>query len=142
MRRGVTLAELMVVLAIVAIVMAVTLPRVADMRDWIAVNGAAQDVTTALAVAREAAIMQSTRTRAVIAADSLRIDRSRGDTWGDLMRWPGPRERGVTLEVSNAVVVFDPIGLAWGLSNTRVVLRRGTRSETITVSRLGRVKRW
>jgi len=48
----------------------------------------------------------------------------------------------VALEVSNPVVVFDPIGLAWGLSNTKVVLRRGVRSETITLSRLGRVKRW
>jgi prepilin-type N-terminal cleavage/methylation domain-containing protein len=142
MRRGLTLAELMVVLAIVALVMAVTLPRVADIRDWVAVNTTAQEVTTTLAVAQHAAIMQGTRTRAVIASDSLRIDRWRGDTWGDLLRWPGPDQRGVTLEVSNPVVVFDPIGLAWGLSNTKVVLRRGTRSETITVSRLGRVKRW
>jgi prepilin-type N-terminal cleavage/methylation domain-containing protein len=142
MRRGFTLAELIMVLAIVAIVMAVTLPRVADVRDWIAVNTAAQEVTTALAVAQNAAIMHSTRARAVIAADSLRIDRWRGDTWGDLLRWPGPGQRGVTLEMSNPEVVFDPIGLGWGLSNTKVVLRRGTRSETITVSRLGRVKRW
>lgn len=142
MRRGITLAELMVVVAIVAIVMAVTIPRMAALRDWIAVNTAAQDVTTALAVAQNAAVMHGTRTRAVIAVDSLRIDRWQGDTWGDLLRWPGPGERGVTLEVSNPVVVFDAIGLAWGLSNTKVVLRRGTRSETITISRLGRVKRW
>jgi hypothetical protein len=48
----------------------------------------------------------------------------------------------VALEVSNPVVVFEPIGLAWGLSNTTVVLRRGTHVATITISRLGRVKRW
>src|SRR2546425_2866883 len=142
MRRDLTLAELMVVLAILGIVTAVTLPRLAGIRDWIAVDTAAHDVTAAITVARSAAIMQGTRARAVIAADSLRIDRWQGDTWGDLLRWPGPGERGVTLEVSNPVVVFDPIGLAWGVSNTKVVLRRGTRSETITVSRLGRVKRW
>jgi type II secretory pathway pseudopilin PulG len=132
----------MVVLAILAVVTAVTLPRLAGFRDWIAVDTAAQEVITAIAVARSAAVMQSTRSRAVIAADSLRIDRWRGDTWEDLHRWPGPEQRGVALEVSNPVVVFDPIGLAWGLSNTTVVLRRGTRVATITVSRLGRVKRW
>jgi prepilin-type N-terminal cleavage/methylation domain-containing protein len=142
MRRGLTLAELMVVLAILAMVMAVTLPRLAGVRDWIAVDAAAQEVTAAISVARSAAVMQGTRSRTVIAADSLRIDRWQGDSWGDLQRWPGPDRHRVALEVSNPVVVFDPIGLASGLSNTKVVLRRGTHVATLTVSRLGRVKRW
>jgi len=133
MRRGLTLAELLVVLAILAMVTAVTLPRLAGFRDWIAVDTAAQEVITAIAVARSAAVMQGTRSRAVIAADTLRIDRWREDSWADLHRWPGPDRHGVALEVSNP---------AWGLSNTTVVLRRGTRVATITVSRLGRVKRW
>jgi prepilin-type N-terminal cleavage/methylation domain-containing protein len=142
MRHGVTLVELSVVLAIVAIVMAITMPRLMGIRDWIAVNAAAEDVTTSIAVAREAAIMQGARTRAVIAADSLRIDRWQGDTWGPLHRWPGPVQHGVTLAVTNPVIVFDPIGLGWGFSNTGIELRRGDRVEKITVSRVGRVKRW
>jgi type II secretory pathway pseudopilin PulG len=131
-----------VVLAIVAIVTAITLPRLGGLLDWIAVNAAAQDVSTAMAVARSSAVMRGTRSRAVIASDTLRIDRWTGDSWGPLHRWPGPVAHGVTLEVSNPEIVFDPIGLGWGVSNTKVVLRRGTRSETITVSRLGRIKRW
>lgn len=142
MRRGHTLAELAVVLVILAIVTAVTLPHVTGILDWIAVNAAAQEVTTAVAVAQHTAVMQGTRSRAVIATDSLRIDRWAGDSWGALLRWPGPDRHGVTLEVSNPEVVFNPIGVGWGPSNTKVVLRRGTRVETITVSRLGRVKRW
>jgi type IV fimbrial biogenesis protein FimT len=142
MRRGFTLTELVVVLAILAIVTAITLPRLQGLLDWIAVNTAAQDVTTAVAVTRNAAVMQGSRRRLVIAPDSLRIDRWAGDSWAPWERWPGPDRHGVALEVSNSVVVFDPIGLAWGLSNTKVVLRRGVRSETITLSRLGRVKRW
>jgi prepilin-type N-terminal cleavage/methylation domain-containing protein len=142
MRRGLTIVELMVVLAILAIVTAVTLPRLAGFLDWIAVDTAAQEVSTAIAVARSAAVMQATRSRAVIAAESLRIDRWRQDSWGNLHRWPGPDRHGVALDVSNPVVMFDPIGLAWGPSNTKVVLRRGTRVATLTVSRLGRVKRW
>ncbi|PYP42192.1 MAG: prepilin-type cleavage/methylation domain-containing protein, partial [Gemmatimonadetes bacterium] len=43
MRRGFTLAELVVVLAILAIVTAITLPRLAGVRDWIAVDTAAQE---------------------------------------------------------------------------------------------------
>jgi len=142
MRRGITLAELAVVLAIVAIVTAITLPRLGGLLDWAAGNAAAQEVSTAMAVARRSALMQSTRSRAVIAADTLRIDRWLGDSWGPLHRWPGPNAHGVTLEVSNPEIVFDPIGLGWGVSNTKVVLRRGSHSEMITVSRLGRVKRW
>src|SRR2546425_8817177 len=59
MRRGLTLAELVVVLAILAIVTAITLPRLAGVRDWIAVDTAAQEVIGAIAVARSAAVMRS-----------------------------------------------------------------------------------
>src|SRR2546430_12458869 len=90
MRRGLTLAELVVVLAILAIVTAITLPRLAGVRDWIAVDAAAQEVIAAVAVARSAAVMQGTRSRAVIAADSLRIDRWRGGSWGGPPRLSGP----------------------------------------------------
>src|SRR6059058_3286980 len=65
MRRGLTLVELVVVLAILAIVTAITLPRLAGVRDWIAVDTAAQEVISAIAVARSAAVMQGTRSRAV-----------------------------------------------------------------------------
>jgi prepilin-type N-terminal cleavage/methylation domain-containing protein len=142
MRRGITLVELAVVVTIVAIVTAITLPRLGGVLDWMAVNAAAQEISTAMAVARSSAVMRGTRSRAVIAADSLRIDRWLGDSWGPMERWPGPNSHGVTLEVSNPEIVFDPIGLGWGVSNTKVVVRRGSRSETITVSRLGRIKRW
>jgi type II secretory pathway pseudopilin PulG len=142
MRRGASLAELTVVLAIVAAVTALGLPRLGGVLDWIAVDAAAREVGTAIAVARSAAVMRGTRARAVIAADSLRLDRWDGAAWQPFERWPGPGARGVTLEVSNPVVGFDPIGLGWGAANTRVVLRRGDKTAVLTVSRVGRVKRW
>lgn len=142
MRRGFSLVELAITLVVVAVVTALTLPRLAGLLDWIAVDAAAQEVTTALAVARNTAVMQASRSRLVIAADTLRIDRFQGDSWGPAGRFPGPLARGVALQVSNPVVVFDPIGLGWGVSNTKVVLQRGSRIATLTVSRLGRVKRW
>src|SRR5204863_684289 len=98
MRRGLTLAELMVVLAILAIVTAITLPRLAGVRDWIAVDTAAQEVIGAIAVARSAAVMQGTRSRAVIDADSPRIERWWDSAWAHLHRWPGRERHALALE--------------------------------------------
>ncbi len=142
MPRGYSLTELAVTLAIIAVAAAIALPRLAGFRDRIAVNQAAWEVTTALAVARHTAVGRAARARVTIAGDSLRIDRWEDGGWAPLRRWPGPVQRGVALTVSNPEIVFGPTGMGWGASNTTVVLRRGSQVETITTSRLGRVKRW
>jgi len=141
MRRGFTLLELVVVLAIVAMLTTFAVSRLLPLVDWIAADGAARDVTSALAVTRTAAVLRGTRARLRIATDSLRIDREGPAGWEPYARWAGPAYAGVTLTVSNPEVVFSPLGIAWGLSNTRIVLSRGSQIETITTSRLGRVRR-
>jgi prepilin-type N-terminal cleavage/methylation domain-containing protein len=142
MAKGFSLIELAIVLCIIATLAAVGLPRLQPFLDRIATDRAAGEVTMALAVARHGAVLQGIRARLTIAADSLRIDRLEPAGWIPWKRWPGPADLAVGIEVSNPVVVFGPTGLGWGASNTMVVLRRGSHVETITVSRLGRVKRW
>jgi prepilin-type N-terminal cleavage/methylation domain-containing protein len=139
--RGFTLVELLVVLMILTVAVSLGVPRVGSALDRIATDGAARDITTALATTRAAAVLQGTRARLRIAADSLRIDREGALGWEPYARWPGPSASGVSLQVSNPEIVFGPLGLGWGLANTRVELRRGSQIETITTSRLGRVKR-
>lgn len=128
-------------LAIVAVLVVLIGPRLGPAFDRVATEGAARDVTTAMAVARTAAVMQGTRARLRIAADSLRVDREESAGWRLYARWPGPARAGVALTVSNPEVVFGPLGIGWGPANTRIVLRRGSQIVTITTSRLGRVKR-
>ena len=142
MAKGFSLVELAIVLCIITALAAVGLPRLQPFLDRIATDRAAREVTTALAVARHGAVLRGMRERLTIAADSLRIDRLEPAGWTPWKRWPGPADLAVGIEVSNPVVVFGPTGLGWGASNTMVVLRRGSHVETITVSRLGRVKRW
>lgn len=139
--RGFTLVELLVVLVILAVAVSLGVPRVGSALDRIATDGAARDITTALATTRAAAVLQGTRARLRIAADSLRVDREGALGWEPYARWPGPSASGVSLQVSNPEIVFGPLGLGWGLANTRVELRRGSQTETITTSRLGRVRR-
>jgi len=142
MSKGFTLLELMVVIALAAILFAFWVPRAANLMDWIETERALRDVTTALAVGRNGAVLQSTRARITLAPDTLRIDRFGAQGWEPWWRVPGPSSRGVALVASNPVVIFGPTGMGWGASNTTVILRRGSQAETITLSRVGRVKHW
>src|SRR5438034_7837651 len=72
MRRGFSLAELAVALAILGIITALVLPRWSELLDWVAFDRTAVEVATALAVTRNAAVLGSTRARLLIADDSLR----------------------------------------------------------------------
>ena len=141
-RVGFTVLELLIVICIAGLLAGFWVPRAARLFDWIATERAARDVTTALATARHGAVMQATRARLTISADSLLIDRFEQQGWKPWWRKPGPGSHGVALEVTNPIVVFGPNGMGWGASNTRIVLRRGSQAETITTSRVGRVKRW
>ena len=142
MAKGFTLLELLVVTCIAAILTALWIPRATRLIDWLATEHALRDVTTALAVGRNGAVMHATRARVVFAADTIRIDRLESAGWIPWWKTPGPASHGVAMEVSNPIVTFGPNGIAWGASNTRIVLRRGYQVETMTTSRVGRVKIW
>jgi prepilin-type N-terminal cleavage/methylation domain-containing protein len=140
--RGYTLAELAIVLALIGLVTASALPAWGRLLDRFAVEQAAAELTTGLAIARNAAVLRATSVRVAIAADSLRIDEWRDRAWKPVWRWPGPMSHSVVMEVSNRTVSFGATGIGLGASNTAVVLRRGTQTARITTSRVGRVKRW
>jgi prepilin-type N-terminal cleavage/methylation domain-containing protein len=142
MAKGFSLIEIAVTLFIAALLTTFWFPRAIRLLDWIATDHAARDVTTAVAIGRHGAILGASRARVIIAADTLRIDRLGPTGWEPWWRRPGPASLGVQLDVSNPVVVFDATGMGWGGSNTTAVLRRGSQVETITISRVGRVKRW
>ncbi|HUK22246.1 MAG TPA: GspH/FimT family pseudopilin [Gemmatimonadales bacterium] len=142
MRNGHSLLELVVVLTIVSTVTALVTPKAAAWLDWIAVERAAQDFISAVAVTRHRAVLSGLRTQLDIARDSLRFYELSDTGWVAGGGWVGPGQFGVAVTVSNPTLAFDPLGLAVGPSNTRVVLERGLQVATITTSRLGRLKRW
>ncbi len=42
---------------------------------------------------------------------------------------------------SNPILVFNPIGVGYGTSNTRIIFARGAAADTVTTSRTGRLRR-
>lgn len=142
MRRGHSLLELLVVLALLGLAVTLATPVVGDFLDWVAADGAAHDVAVALSVTRQTALNRGTLARLRISSDSLVVDLRDTGAWVPWRRFTGPASRGVSLTASNPEVVFSPLGMGWGASNTTITLLRGARSERITTSRVGRVKRW
>ncbi len=137
-RRGTTIAELLLTLAILGIVTSIAAPRAASLIDRVSVKGATQDVVLALGAARAASssrgayasFVADTRTGhlRVVSGGEILLDR-------DILHI-----RGVTLEASRESVTFAPGGLGWGAANTTVIVSRGSRSDTVVMSRLGRVR--
>ncbi|HXD23742.1 MAG TPA: GspH/FimT family pseudopilin [Gemmatimonadaceae bacterium] len=137
-RRGMTIVELLVTMAILGVLAGIALPRAVGAMNRLSVRGAAQDVVLALAAARAAAdrrdayvsFVADTRSGhvRVVSAGEVLVER-------DLAH-----SRGIRLEASRESVTFAPGGLGWGAANTTVIVSRGSRSDTVVMSRLGRVR--
>lgn len=139
MRHAHTFPELVLTIALLAIVVAIAVPPLAATTARWKVRAAAADIVNALVLAREAALA-----RGVVA--SFVVDAARGEVTvtcaGDtITRRAVGALHGVTLAASGDSVRYAPDGLATGVSNTTLLIVRGPRIDSVVVSRLGRV-RW
>jgi Tfp pilus assembly protein FimT len=139
MRPGTTLVEVGIVLALAALVLAMGLPRWRDYLDRAAVAAASNSAAAALDAARHAAARGGilTAVRVDQTRNSLTVS-SGSDT---LLLLPLGRVHSVTLRASRDSITFAPNGFGYGAANTRLIIVRGAAAETLTVSRLGRIRR-
>lgn len=139
MRKGYSLPEQLIVIAVMTILLAIIGPRTLSALDRSAVRNARMELVSALGAARGAA--QSRSERVSVAIDStaglLRI-LAGSDT---LLARPLRAELGVALSASRNAVVYGASGRGYGATNSTIVVRRGAAAETVTVARLGRA-RW
>jgi prepilin-type N-terminal cleavage/methylation domain-containing protein len=136
--KGFTLLELIVAMTIAGVVLALALPRLASVRDGYAVRGAVAELRASFSLARQSAIAR----RALVA---LAFDTAAGvvrvrSAGGPILRSDLSASFGVRLSANRDSAVFDARGLGYGVSNLTVVVRRGNFVDTLTMSRLGRVR--
>ncbi len=136
-----TLPELVTILAIVGIVTAITVPRAVSWTDRAAVRRSAVELAAFYARARLEAMVRGARVRLEFHADSLRAVLEDGSDSVVLAR-SGPSRHGVSFTASRSVIRIHPNGLGAGGANTRLVVRRGAAAESLTTSRLGRLRWW
>jgi len=140
MRRfAFTLLELVTVLTLVGVLMALAVPRFSAMRDGASVRAAMADLGADFSMARQSAITR--RTTVAVVFDT---------TSGSVLLRSGTRVMsrhdlraayGIVLGANRDSAVYDSRGLGYGVSNMTVTIRRGAIVDTLTMSRLGRV-RW
>lgn len=137
-RRGVTLVELTMTVTIVGTLTAIAVPRAVTVMERLHVRGAKQDVVFALATARAAAVRHGAYASIVVEASTGRV---RVVSGGKIL-WARDVAggRGVTVTVTRDSITYAPTGVGWGAANTTIVVRRGECADTITTSRLGRVR--
>lgn len=137
-RPAFTLPEVMVVCALVGLFATVALPRTGAALDRIRLRQAGDEVAAALAFGRGAAIARTAYVRVVLdePEGAVRVETDEATL---LRRDPGALHR-VTLRATRDTVTYAPTGLGYGLANTTILVARGARAETLTVSRLGRVR--
>jgi Tfp pilus assembly protein FimT len=136
-RRGALLLELVLTLALVGVVMAVAVPSLRTIIDRMSVTGATHDVVLGLWAARNAATMRGDYASFVVDAARGRVRVLSGND--TLFVRDLAASRGVTVAVTRDSITYAPTGLGYGAANTRIIVSRGRRADTITTSRLGRV---
>jgi len=139
MRRAHTLPELALTLTLLAIVAATAVPTLAAATARWQVRAAVADLVNALVLTREAALARG-------AVATFVVDAARGEVTvtcaGDtIARRAVGALHGVKLAASSDSVRYAPDGVATGVSNTTMLVVRGSLIDSVIVSRLGRV-RW
>jgi prepilin-type N-terminal cleavage/methylation domain-containing protein len=138
MRRGLTLLELAVVIAIIALAAAIGAPALLRRLDRSRVRHAVSEITSALALARTTAVARTTHVAVLFDSVRATVVVAAG---ADTIMMRSLRDiHGIELRSNRDSTVYGPTGLGYGAANQSIVIRRGSAEDTVVISRLGRVR--
>lgn len=131
--------ELLLVAAVIGILVAMAIPRGRHLLDAASVRGAAGDAAAILELARHTAMTRGQRVSVDMDTGPARLTMRAGS---DTLAARNEKVlHGVRFSTTRSTVVYSQLGLGYGVSNLTLVVTRGSAAETVTVSRLGRVRR-
>lgn len=139
-RRGYTLIELALVLAVIGVAAGVVVGPAGHVRDVLAVRSARAELSGLTAIARSTAILTGGAALVVDIPDgSASIQTLSGERVGDVRDIAA--RHGVSLEASSSLVRirYDALGIG-RMANAVIRIRAGNVTGTITVSTYGRVR--
>jgi len=137
-QSGFTVIESTIVIALIAALTAITVPRAVQFIDGIEVRGAVTEIESMFSLARHTAIARGSQ----IALDIDLPARSMSIRSGtELLRTRDVgAAHGVNLSANRTSITYSPIGVGYGAANFSLVVSRNRVVDTVVVSRLGRVR--
>jgi prepilin-type N-terminal cleavage/methylation domain-containing protein len=137
-RHAFTIVELIITIGILVVLSAIAVPWAGDLLDRARVRGAVVEIESLFSGARHIAIARSAQATVDIDTVAQAISISVGvDT---LRRGEIGADHGVQLSASRMRMSYSATGMGYGAANLSVVVRRNASSDTVFVSRLGRLR--
>lgn len=140
-RAGMTLVEILIVVAIMSIVLAMALPKAGNMNDRNQMRSAKDGISARIATARAAAIGTGKTATFYLAADSMRYTTGSGaaeTAKGTTISLS--RQFGVTVTSPAVTIAFDGRGMTSG-SGQKVTFTRGSLTDSLCISPIGLINR-
>jgi type II secretory pathway pseudopilin PulG len=143
-RSGTTLVELLVLLFVVGLLAALTVPATLRAREAAAVRSARDATANVIARARMQALARgSARVWVDLRAAVVRMESPIGSTTGEPLRLSGSAVTVVVDRATSPSVAIDFDGLGMGrLANRTLRFQRGSAEARLTLSSYGRPRRW
>ena len=148
-RKGFTVMEMMTVMAIMAIIFAMAMPKITSTRQSANLHSARDQVATALATAKAAAVQKGRGAQFHISGNTMYVQadtNSAGLQATVLRSIPLNTRFGVTITLRDqrdTMISFDPRGVGSTGSNgtARIILVGATASDSVCVSKMGVIMR-
>ncbi len=137
-RRGYTLLDVVLTMAIIGLLSAISAPRASAFLDSIAVQGASSDAFAVFSSARNAAVNGAAQ--ATVEIDTLRVTMTARLKTDTILKHELGRVHNVKLSTSRPSITFSASGMGYGAGNLTLVIKRGRAVDSLFVSRLGRVR--
>ena len=139
MRLAFTIIESTLAICLICLLGAIAAPSVTRLLDAIEVREAAIEVETMFSSARHLAIARGAQASVEIdTARRMVVVLSGADT---LRKRELGKEHRVDLKATRPSVTYSAIGTGYGAANVTVIIKRNASSDSVVVSRLGRVRR-